>query len=61
MNELSAALKAMPQHQELMQRYQLHVHLAEECMEALKRMEHMVIAEQNMVTGCTSESVKVRL
>ena len=57
--ELSEALKAMPQHQEKMQRYQLHIHIAEKCMECLKRMEPIVIVEQNMVMGATADGSKV--
>ncbi|KJE93701.1 vesicle transporter [Capsaspora owczarzaki ATCC 30864] len=53
LGELSEALKEMPQHQDQMQRYSLHVHIAERCMEFFKELQLESIArvEQNMVMG----------
>lgn len=53
MSELSEALKEMPQYQQTVGRFSLHVHLAEQCMELFKSMKIEAIAhvEQDMVMG----------
>lgn len=61
-SELSEALKEMPQHQEEMRRYQLHVNLAESCMEYYKehQLDAICSVEQNMVLGEDAEGNPVK-
>eukprot|EP00126_Sphaerothecum_destruens_P007353 Sdes_comp19812_c0_seq1m11951 len=60
--ELSAVLKEMPQHQEQMKKYSLHVHMAEKCMEIFEKrmLERIASVEQDMVMGEDNEGVKIK-
>eukprot|EP01137_Pigoraptor_chileana_P005928 Opistho-2@2973 len=60
--ELSEALKEMPQHQEEMQKYSLHVNMTEKCMDyyASLFLESVARVEQDMVMGEDSEGTKIK-
>eukprot|EP01135_Chromosphaera_perkinsii_P000039 Nk52_evm18s16 gene=Nk52_evmTU18s16 len=60
--ELSSVLKEMPQHQEQVKKYSLHVSMAERCMDIFdkKSLERIGMAEQDMVMGEDAQGVKIK-
>eukprot|EP01134_Creolimax_fragrantissima_P001702 CFRG1702T1 len=61
MKELADALKAMPQHQEMMAKFTLHLGMAEKCMSLYDRLNLDAICntEQDMAMGVTAEGQKI--
>jgi len=53
LKEMRDAIKDMPQYQELLNKYSLHIHMAGECMNSFKQrgLEAIAGVEQDMATG----------
>jgi len=62
LKQIGAAMKAMPQYQEMFAQYSLHIRLASECMDLFKKLQLEAIGniEQNLATneGPTGEKIK---
>jgi len=53
LKEMGDAMKAMPQFQELLNKYSLHIHMAGQCMKVFKhkQLDVLGLLEQEMATG----------
>jgi syntaxin-binding protein 1 len=62
LKEMGDAMKAMPHYQEMLTKYSLHIHMANQCMKVYKhkRLEELGNAEQDIATGLNSEGSKVK-
>jgi len=62
LKEMSDAMKAMPQYQEMLNKYSLHINMSNECMRMFGQRSLAKIAalEQDMATGEDSEGRAVR-
>jgi len=61
-SEMSDALRAMPQYQEQLNKYSLHIQLTGECMKIFKdqNLEKLATCEQDMAMGCDSDGRPVK-
>lgn len=62
LEEMSAAMKAMPQYQEMLGKYSLHINLSDQCMKVFNKKNLVKVAglEQDMSTGEDSEGKQVK-
>jgi syntaxin-binding protein 1 len=62
LKEMAAAMKEMPQFQEMFAKYSLHIRLAGECMDNYKgkELEKIATVEQDLATGQTSDGRSVK-
>ncbi|XP_062515887.1 syntaxin-binding protein 1-like [Corticium candelabrum] len=59
--EMSKIMKKIPQYRKELNKYEVHMHLAEECMRRYKDgVEQLCPAEQDLAMGMTSQGEKVR-
>jgi hypothetical protein len=62
LKEMGEAMKAMPQYQEMLNKYSLHIHMASECMKMFKHkaLERVGMAEQDLAMGRKASGDKVK-
>jgi len=60
--EMSEAMKAMPQYQEMLGKYSLHINMANECMKVFQQRDLKKVAglEQDMATGEEADGKPVK-